>query len=392
MNKKIKRILAVALIISAFWAIEPAKYTNLMITKAYAADNLGISNLEICRDTSSAAVRMYSNVDYSTPVSFKSDNAKYYAKLYRYVNEFNIRADVDSGYTVKVIDKSDGDKEYSLEDGISIKQLETKTIRVEITKNDDLSTKSFTLRVFREGEDGNSSVGEDTNNDIYLRDVTLSHSGDNIKLDFKPEIDTYNVNVDENVNNMKIEVSQNDKIDKIRINDISLAEKDDYKKIVTLNEGKNQILLTVKNYDNERTYTINVTRGNNLENNNENTSAKINQWVKINGLWQYNDATGNPAKNTWVQNYYLKADGNMAIEWLNINGSWYYFGIDGAKKIGWQKVNGIWYYLDTAEGKMKTGWYKHSDGKWYYLNGDGSMAYNTTVGGYKLNISGAWIG
>ncbi len=391
MNKKIKRILAIVFTISTFAIFEPAKYNDLIITKAYAADNLGISDLEICRDTSSSIIKMYKNADYSTPTKFESDNAKYYTKLYRYVNEFNIRASVDSGYTVKVIDKSDDDKEHGLEDGISIKQLETKTIKVEITKNDDLSTKSVTLKVFREGEDGNSSIGKDINNDVYLRDVTLSHSGDNIKLDFKPETDTYDVSVEESVNNIKVEVNPDDKTNKIRINDISVEETDGYKKIVTINEGKNELLIKVKNYDEERTYTINVTRGSNTENSNENTGAKLNQWVKINGLWQYNDATGNPVKNTWVQNYYLKADGNMATEWLNTNGSWCYFGTDGSKKTGWQKIGGTWYFLDTAEGKMKTGWYKDSDGKWYYLNGDGSMAYNTILGGYRLGSSGAWI-
>jgi len=391
MNKKIKRILAIALTISAFLVIEPAKYNDLMITEAYAAENLGISDLKVCADTGSSSIKMYKNSDYSTPTRFESNIFKYYIKLSRYVGEFNVKASVDSGYTVKVIDKSDDNKEYDLEEGISVKKLNTETITVEITKNDDLSKRTVSLRVYRDGEDGSSNEEQDTNNDIYLKDVTLSHSGNSIKLDFKPETDTYNVDVDESINNIKVEVNPDNNDDKIRINESSVSESNGYKKIVTINQGKNELLIKVKNYDEERTYTINVTRGSNPENINENTSAKLNQWVKINGLWQYNDAKGNPVKNTWIQNYYLKADGNMAIEWLNINESWYYFGIDGAKKIGWQKVNGTWYFLDTAEGKMKTGWHKDSDGKWYYLDGNGSMAYSTTVGGYRLGSSGAWI-
>lgn len=391
MNKKIKRIIAIMLTISAFAVFEPAKYNELMLTKVYAADGIaGISGLMVGESSGSSTIKMYKNADYSTPIRFDGNTSKYYIKLRRYVNEFNVRATVDSGYTVKVIDKSDDNKEYDLEEGIPIKKLEDKTIRVEITNNVDSTTQSINLRVYREGEDG-STDEESTNSSIYLKDVTLSHSGYGIALNFKPETDTYNINVDESVNNIKVEVNPDDKDDKVRINDSSVEEGDGYKKVITINEGKNQIIIIVKNTDDERIYTINVTRGSNPKNSNENTGAKLNQWVKINGLWQYNDAAGNPVKSTWVQNYYLKADGNMATEWLNINGSWYYFGEDGAKKKGWQKINGTWYFLDTAEGKMKTGWYKDSDGKWYYLNSDGSMAYNTTISGYRFGSSGAWI-
>ena len=39
---------------------------------------------------------------------------------------------------------------------------------------------------------------------------------------------------------------------------------------------------------------------------------------------------------------------------------------------------------------MATGWIKDK-GKWYYLNLDGSMASNTIINGYRVDISGAWI-
>ena len=116
-----------------------------------------------------------------------------------------------------------------------------------------------------------------------------------------------------------------------------------------------------------------------------------NKWVQVNGNWQYKDAAGNTVKNTWVQNYFVQADGNMATNWLNYGGKWYYLGSDGAKKTGWQLVSGKWYCLDT-QGIMQTGWFlDRNSGKYYYLNSDGSMAYNTTVGGYKLGADGAWI-
>ena len=102
---------------------------------------------------------------------------------------------------------------------------------------------------------------------------------------------------------------------------------------------------------------------------------KASQWVQVNGVWQYNDAIGNPIKNSWFadrnygKTYYLQANGNMATGWLSNNGKWYYLGMDGAMRTGW--------ILDGS--------------KYYYLNSDGSMASNTTISGYKLGADGAWI-
>ena len=125
-------------------------------------------------------------------------------------------------------------------------------------------------------------------------------------------------------------------------------------------------------------------------------AVKANQWVTVNGKWQYNDASGNPIKNTWFydrgygQTYYLDAQGNMVTGWLYKDSQWYYLDNSGAKRTGWQLVSGEWYYLDSA-GVMKTGWLKDLDGKWYYLKESGKMARNETINGYKLGSNGAWI-
>ena len=54
----------------------------------------------------------------------------------------------------------------------------------------------------------------------------------------------------------------------------------------------------------------------------------------------------------------------------------------------WRWLDGKWYYLN-ADGSMATGW-KFVDGKWYYLQSDGSMAVNTWIDGYYLNGSGTY--
>jgi glucan-binding YG repeat protein len=181
----------------------------------------------------------------------------------------------------------------------------------------------------------------------------------------------------------------------VKINDATVYEDDNFKRTVSLNKGKNEFKITVENDDDEkRTYTLNIYRGQTDINNG--TTNKANQWVVVNGRWQYNDSMGNPIKNAWFydrnygKSYYLQSDGSMATGWITYYGNWYYLGYDGAKKTGWQLVNGSWYFLDL-EGKMKTGWIMDVDGRYYYLYSSGAMAYNTTIGGYKLGSNGAWI-
>jgi hypothetical protein len=75
--------------------------------------------------------------------------------------------------------------------------------------------------------------------------------------------------------------------------------------------------------------------------------------------------------------------------WSKTNGTWFYLNTDGTMKTGWLNDGGAWYFLDGS-GAMKTGWIQ-DNGTWYYLNANGSMASNTTIDGYTLDASGAWI-
>ncbi|WP_459479387.1 N-acetylmuramoyl-L-alanine amidase family protein [Clostridium saccharoperbutylacetonicum] len=117
-------------------------------------------------------------------------------------------------------------------------------------------------------------------------------------------------------------------------------------------------------------------------------------WVKTDAGWTYYKADGTQTKGQWVNDggvwYMIKADGIMATGWYNDNGTWYFLQGSGAMKTGWLNDNGTWYYLQPS-GAMKTGWFLDTDGNWYFLNASGAMAANTTVDGYKLGASGAWI-
>ena len=97
------------------------------------------------------------------------------------------------------------------------------------------------------------------------------------------------------------------------------------------------------------------------------------------------------ADGTWAYN---KADGTKAIGWIQDGFNWYYTNLSGTMQFGWQNIGGIWYYLnpisDGTKGAMKTGWI-NDNGTWYYCNASGAMLANTTVNGYVLGASGAWI-
>lgn len=95
-------------------------------------------------------------------------------------------------------------------------------------------------------------------------------------------------------------------------------------------------------------------------------------------------ATANTATTATTNTATVKVTG-----WTKSNGLWYYYDNNGAMRTGWIKDSGIWYYLN-ADGTMRTGWLNDTKA-WYYLNTDGSMAANTTIDGYTLDASGAWI-
>ena len=183
----------------------------------------------------------------------------------------------------------------------------------------------------------------------------------------------------------------------VEIDGTVVIDKDKYKQVVELNEGKNVFKISVQDDDNLRTYTLNITKEKESSNsgtsnasdlNNMNTStsdttnisetsitSKYNQWIKENGVWKYNDIAGNSVKNTWFfdksygKSYYLKSDGSMAIGWLLNNEKWYYLDESGAKQIGWKLIAGKWYCFDES----------------------GTMKKNTTIGKFKLGLDGAWI-
>jgi stage II sporulation protein D len=115
-------------------------------------------------------------------------------------------------------------------------------------------------------------------------------------------------------------------------------------------------------------------------------------WIQLGTTWYFLDSNG-VMKTDWIKLgadwYYLDSSGAMKTGWIKLGADWYYLSSSGAMKTGWLQLGSTWYYLNSS-GVMKTGWVQVGSA-WYYFYSNGSMAYNTTIQGYKLGPSGAWI-
>jgi glucan-binding YG repeat protein len=370
-NKKVKKIIAFVLAFGMISAAAPSAKTNLLTTKVYAAtnDDKELSSLKL-ETESNNNIRLYENDDYDGKVNSNdvSEGDTYYAKTSSSKVKLAIEG-VKSKYVKVFTSTSSSAKGKDLNDEISLSGDKTITLKIydedvsdETVRFDEDSSNyneigDYTIEV-KYDQNASESDSSDNYDDIYLE--KLSVDGQDIELDDSKVL--YNYNVANNVSKVTIkaipddEDADNDYTVTIDGTDVT---SDNYKKTVDLKNGTNDIKVRLEYEDDsdddyEREYTINIYRAT------PTVEAKVekltDQWVPINGSWKRNDSQGNPYKNTWFfDRTYNK---------------WYYFGPDGY---------------------MKTGWTTYQ-GKYYYLYPDGSMALNTTIGVYRLDGSGAWVG
>jgi hypothetical protein len=408
-----------ALVIGTVSSISPVTTLNVLTTKAYAStnDESTLDSLELY-DHNGNIIRLYEDNDYKDSVDDDEveEDETYYAKTSskivnidisgpsdKYVKVFNGTSDSKKG--------KDVDRDITLSDDSSTNTIVIKIYGEDtdddtVRNNDDDDDEFDLLNTYKikikhvDGEDTEDTedTGDVDYDAIYLD--RLSVSGYMINLsDSKLK---YIYNVDSDVEDVIVRATPEDDDYDVTIDGKDADDDDKFKATVSLDKGENDIKIEIQDNNKERVYTLVINRGAVSTTSStstatdtdtiitDNTTAK-SQWVKTNGVWQYNDETGTPARNIWVQNYYLQDNGDMATGWLGYNGDWYYLGTDGAAKTGWQSIDGNWYYLDS-QGQIQIGWFKDLNGKWYYLNSYGAMAYNTTIDGYKLGTNGAWTG
>ena len=121
-------------------------------------------------------------------------------------------------------------------------------------------------------------------------------------------------------------------------------------------------------------------------------------------------------KSGWTNNTYYIENGKPVTGWKKISDKWYYFDTENGEKCssGVYKINNANYYFNAygemqtgsfktkdglklfagADGKIQEdGWYKNSDGKWYYIDDANCVSGVVYING-KCNLfraDGSWI-
>jgi glucan-binding YG repeat protein len=317
-------------------------------------------------------------------ISFLKEKSSYDLTVAKDVDHINVTAEPENSndrvrINGAVVDSNDRYKKaIDLDEGKN-------DIKIKVTDSKD-NQRTYTLTVTR----GDASNAQDN---IYLDNITL----DNGSIDFSKDTNSYTVDLDESVSKLKITAQPEDDNDVVTIDGDQVKEKDDYQDKVSLEKGKNEIKVIVKDEvnDKERTYTLTVNRGKvqdtqNTDKDQEQANGKKNGWVKTDAGYKYYDENGTEYKNKWLFDnekkiyYYLNDSGVRQTDWFKVNNLWYLFDNNGVMLTGWQKNKEQWYMLDKTNGDMKTGWYKETAAvqegdkttnveHTYYLNDDGSM-------------------
>lgn len=273
MNKNIKRIIALTLTISAFSAISaitPGTAFDMTAKSVYAASyspddgelksltvkSINGETLDLRKEYNGSTVKLNDDRDYYVKLTDDSDGIKISSKV------------EGDDYIVRIFtsDKADatayepGDK-ILLEKGnttLYVRTYESESAfrKAKVTlKNVSICEEEYTLNVKKTTE---SSYEDNTQDPIYLYNIDISKGS----LDFIKAKTTYDMKVDADIDNIKVTATPESSNDRIRINGSLVDSNDKYKKTISLNKGKNEIKVKVTdNKDNQRTYTINITRG-----------------------------------------------------------------------------------------------------------------------------------
>jgi glucan-binding YG repeat protein len=397
MHKNINKIIALTLVIGTISFLGTSNNFIPGNVKAYAstyssAGDGELNSLTITRSTGSEIQLRDSYYGNETSLSSKSD---YYMELTG-ADGFQISADVKGdGYVVKQF--TSADKAAKGEDvgqymnvNSDFEDVYLRTYRSEddyknAYDDGDVTKCEHTYIIHVRKASVTASDEELDKNYAYLKSIYLSNGN----IDFSKNQYSYNVNVDENVEQILVRATPENDDDVVEINGESVEQKDNFEKTIDLNKGNNTIKIYVKTDEDDETYTLNINRDkltNLTQTSTSSTSnagmvnnvGKYNSWQNVNGKWQYLDGTGDPLKDQWWfdkntgNNYYLDKDGYRVVGWLYSNNSWYYFDENGEMKTGWVSVSGDWYYLNKS-GVMQTGWLQDSTGNWYYLDATGKM-------------------
>jgi len=281
MNKNIKRIIALTLTISGFSvisAITPGIALDITTKPVYASSySPNDGELKSLALKSSNGDTLDLRDGYNGSTVKLNDDKNYYAKLTDDSNGIKINATAQgSDYIVRIFtsDKADATGISSGEEIPIGKGNTTLYVRVyeslseyrkvkDQEKNVTVCKEEYTINVMKTTA---SSYEDSTQDPIYLGNIELN-KGD---ITFLKERTSYDIQVDSSVSEIKITAPPQNTGDRVRIDGSLVDASNSYRETVSLDNGKNEIKIKVTDdKDNQRTYTLNVTRGSSSDNQDE---------------------------------------------------------------------------------------------------------------------------
>jgi glucan-binding YG repeat protein len=272
MNKNIKKIIALILTMNSISAISPTALNTYFIgikpvyAASYSPSDGELKSLKI-KSLNGETVNLLDEY-YGSTVKLSEDK-EYYARLTDDSDGIKISAESEGdGYIVKIFTSDAADAtaydpgdEILLGKGdttLYVRTYESKSAFIKAKNTDkDVSNceEEYTVNLKKTTE---SSYEDSSQDPIYLDKLDLS-KGD---LSFVKEKTNYDVTVTDDIDSMWIKAIPKSSSNRVRINGSLIDSSDNYKKVVSLNEGKNQFKIKVTDdNDNQRTYTVNITRG-----------------------------------------------------------------------------------------------------------------------------------
>ena len=281
MNKNIKRIIALTLTISGFSvisAITPGIALDITTKPVYASSySPNDGELKSLALKSSNGDTLDLRDGYNGSTVKLNDDKNYYAKLTDDSNGIKINATAQgSDYIVRIFtsDKADATGISSGEEIPIGKGNTTLYVRVyeslseyrkvkDQEKNVTVCKEEYTINVMKTTA---SSYEDSTQDPIYLGNIELN-KGD---ITFLKQRTSYDIQVDSSVSEIKITAPPQNTGDRVRIDGSLVDASNSYRETVSLDNGKNEIKIKVTDdKDNQRTYTLNVTRGSSSDNQDE---------------------------------------------------------------------------------------------------------------------------
>lgn len=266
MNKNIRKVIAMALAVTAISAVSPISKINLLSKSAYASsDEYELTDIEL-EDSSEHDVDLYERSSYKNELDDDDDLKRtYYAKVSS--GKSKIKVNTSGADNVRIF-KNSSSKAYEEDETISINKGKT-TLYINTYDDDkdedDMERKHNYEKQYKviiqrgsSHHDDDDDDDDDDNDSIYLDNIYLS-DGD---IDFSRKKTSYDVKVKSDVDEVRIKAEPEDEDYEVRIDGSEVDDSDKWRKTVDLDKGKNEIKIKVEDDDgNERTYKLNIKRG-----------------------------------------------------------------------------------------------------------------------------------